>query len=60
MDYEERRRHLRADTGLGARLHAAGAVVRGKSVDLSRGGVRIRRLDEDHPCPCLLYTSRCV
>ena len=53
MDYEERRRHLRADTGLGARLHAAGAVVRGKSVDLSRGGVRIRRLDEDRPCPAV-------
>lgn len=53
MDNEERRRHLRADTELGARLHAAGTIVRGKSVDLSRGGVRIRRLDEAGPCPAV-------
>ncbi len=53
MDHEERSRHLRADTELGARLHAAGTVVRGKSVDLSRGGVRIRRLDDDVPCPAV-------
>jgi CheY-like chemotaxis protein len=52
MDHE-RRHHLRADTELGARLHAAGTVVRGKSVDLSRGGVRIRRLDEHVPCPAV-------
>lgn len=53
MDNAERRRHLRADTELGARLHAAGTIVRGKSVDLSRGGVRIRRLDEAGPCPAV-------
>lgn len=53
MDHGERRRYLRADTELGARIHAAGAVVRGKSVDLSRGGVRIRRLDDQGPCPAV-------
>lgn len=53
MDQRERRRHLRADTELGARLHAAGTVLRGKSVDLSRGGVRIRRVDDAGPCPAV-------
>ncbi len=53
MDHENRRRHHRADTAFGARLHAAGRVLRGKSVDLSRGGVRIRQLDETAPCPAV-------
>ena len=49
----ERRRHMRADTDLGARLHAAGTTLKCRSVDLSRGGVRVRRLDEDAPSPAV-------
>ncbi|MEZ4398701.1 MAG: PilZ domain-containing protein [Kofleriaceae bacterium] len=53
MDQAERRRHHRADTELGARIHAAGLTVRGRSVDLSCGGVRIRRDDDQGPCPAV-------
>jgi PilZ domain len=56
--HSDRRRHKRASTELGARIHPASAgraqdVVRGRSVDLSRGGVRIRLSDDDAPCPAV-------
>lgn len=50
---DERRRHMRADTELGARIHAVGATVRGRSIDLSLGGVKVRRVDDAVPCPAV-------
>jgi|GEM_PF-3542129 len=49
----ERRRHYRAAVDAGALIHAAAVVVRGRVVDLSLGGVRIRRLDDATPCPAV-------
>lgn len=53
MGHAERRRHHRAETELGVRIHAAGNTLRGRSIDLSRGGVRIRRVDDDAACPAV-------
>ena len=53
MEVPNRRRHPRADTEIGARIHAAGLVLRGRSVDLSRGGVRMRRDEDDAPSPAV-------
>lgn len=53
MGYAERRRHHRAETELGVRIHASGSTLRGRSIDLSRGGVRIRRADDDAACPAV-------
>ena len=47
----ERRRHFRAEIEAGAVIHAARTALRGKIVDLSLGGVRVRRTDEAAPCP---------
>ncbi len=47
----ERRRHYRAGIEAGAVIHAAQMALRGRIVDLSLGGVRIRRVDENAPCP---------
>jgi hypothetical protein len=47
----DRRRHFRADFDAGAVIHAARMALRGKIVDLSLGGVRIRRTDDSAPCP---------
>lgn len=49
----ERRRHYRAGFEAGALVHAASIVIRGRTVDLSLGGVRIRRIDESTPCPAV-------
>lgn len=49
----ERRRHPRVATDIGARVHAGRATLRGRCVDLSRGGVRMRRDDDDGPCPAV-------
>lgn len=53
MKHVERRRHPRADTDIGVRIHAASVVVRGRCVDLSRGGVRVRPDDESVPRPAV-------
>lgn len=53
MGHAERRRHRRAETELGIRVHASGHTMRGRSVDLSRGGVRIRRVDDEAACPAV-------
>lgn len=50
-EWVERRRHFRADLDTGAVIHAALVALRGRCVDLSLGGVRIRRVDENAPCP---------
>ncbi len=50
-DQAERRRHYRAGLEAGAVIHAAKLALRGRIVDLSLGGVRIRRLDDTAPCP---------
>jgi CheY-like chemotaxis protein len=47
----ERRRHYRAGMEAGAVIHAAQMALRGRIVDLSLGGVRVRRVDENAPCP---------
>jgi len=47
----ERRRHYRAGIEAGAVIHAAQMALRGRIVDLSLGGVRVRRVDENAPCP---------
>ncbi len=47
----DRRRHFRADFDAGAVIHAAQIALRGKIVDLSLGGVRVRRTDDAAPCP---------
>lgn len=49
----ERRRHYRAGLEASALVHAASIVLRGRTVDLSLGGVRIRRIDESTPCPAV-------
>jgi CheY-like chemotaxis protein len=49
----ERRRHYRASLDASALIHAAAIVMRGRIVDLSLGGVRIRRIDETTPCPAV-------
>src|SRR5262245_57673542 len=49
----ERRRHYRAAIDASALIHAASIVMRGRIVDLSLGGVRIRRADESAPCPAV-------
>ena len=49
----ERRRHYRAAVDAPALIHAATIVMRGRIVDLSLGGVRIRRIDESTPCPAV-------
>lgn len=49
----ERRRHYRAGLDASALIHAAAIVLRGRIVDLSLGGVRIRRADETTPCPAV-------
>ena len=43
---EERRRHFRAEIEAGAVIHAARVALRGRIVDLSLGGVRVRRTDD--------------
>jgi len=50
-DRGERRRHYRAGLETGAVIHAAKIALRGRIVDLSLGGVRVRRVDENAPCP---------
>jgi CheY-like chemotaxis protein len=47
----ERRRHFRAGMEAGAVVHASTLALRGRIVDLSLGGVRVRRIDENAPCP---------
>lgn len=49
----ERRRHYRASVEAGVLIHAAKVVMRGRVVDLSLGGVRIRRADDSAPCPAV-------
>lgn len=49
----DRRRHFRAKLDAGAIIHAAQVALRGTIIDLSLGGVRIRRADELAPCPAL-------
>lgn len=49
----ERRRHYRAAVDASALIHAAAVVLRGRIIDLSLGGVRIRRTDESVPCPAI-------
>lgn len=47
----ERRRHYRAQVAASAVVHASRIALRGRVVDLSLGGVRVRRSDDDVPCP---------
>lgn len=47
----ERRRHYRAQVASNAVVHAARIALRGRVVDLCLGGVRVRRSDDDVPCP---------
>lgn len=47
----ERRRHFRAEVAASAVVHASPIALRGQVVDLSLGGVRVRRADDDVPCP---------
>ena len=47
----ERRRHFRAQVAASAVVHASRIALRGRIVDLSLGGVRVRRSDDDVPCP---------
>lgn len=47
----ERRRHYRAQVATAAVVHAARIALRGRVVDLCLGGVRVRRSDDDVPCP---------
>jgi hypothetical protein len=47
----ERRRHYRAGIEAGAVIHAQQIALRGRIVDLSLGGVRVRRIDENAPSP---------
>lgn len=49
----ERRRHYRAAVDASALIHAASIIMRGRIVDLSLGGVRIRRVDDTAPCPAV-------
>lgn len=53
MTMIDRRRHLRVATDVGVRVHAARATMRGHCVDLSRGGLRLRRDDDTAPCPAV-------
>ena len=50
-DRNERRRHFRAGMEAGAVIHASTLALRGRIVDLSLGGVRVRRVDDNAPCP---------
>ena len=47
----DRRRHFRAQVAASAVVHASRIALRGRVVDLSLGGVRVRRADDDVPCP---------
>lgn len=47
----ERRRHFRAGLEAGAVIHASRVAIKGRIVDLSLGGVRVRRTDDQAPCP---------
>lgn len=47
----ERRRHFRAGIEAGAIIHVAELSLRGRIVDLSLGGVKIRRVDDSAPTP---------
>ncbi|HVV84625.1 MAG TPA: PilZ domain-containing protein [Kofleriaceae bacterium] len=47
----ERRRHFRAQVAASAVVHASRLALRGRVVDLSLGGVRVRRADDEVPCP---------
>src|SRR5688572_26536736 len=47
----ERRRHYRAGIEAGAVIHASKVALRGRIVDLSLGGVRVRRVDDNAPTP---------
>jgi len=47
----ERRRHFRAQVAASAVVHASRVALRGRVIDLSLGGVRVRRSDDDVPCP---------
>ncbi len=47
----ERRRHFRAQVAASCVVHASRIALRGRVVDLSLGGVRVRRSDDDVPCP---------
>jgi hypothetical protein len=47
----ERRRHFRAGLESGAVIHASKIAIKGRIVDLSLGGVRVRRTDDQAPCP---------
>jgi CheY-like chemotaxis protein len=47
----ERRRYYRAGLETGAVVHAAKLALKGRIIDLSLGGVRIRRADDTAPCP---------
>lgn len=47
----ERRRHFRAGLEAGAVIHAAKMALKGRIIDLSLGGVRVRRSDDAVPCP---------
>jgi len=47
----ERRRHFRADVDLAAVIHARTIEFRGRVVNLSLGGVRVRREPDSAPCP---------
>lgn len=50
-DRQERRRHYRAGMESGAVIHASRVAIKGRIVDLSLGGVRVRRTDDQAPCP---------
>lgn len=47
----DRRRHFRAQVAASAVVHASRIALRGRVVDLSLGGVRVRRADDAVPCP---------
>ncbi len=49
----ERRRHYRADLEAGAMVHVANVALKSRIVDLSLGGVRLRRVEDGVPCPAI-------
>jgi hypothetical protein len=54
----ERRKHFRAGLEAGAVIHAGTVALRARIVDLSLGGVRLRRVDDSVPCPAVGTVAR--
>lgn len=50
-DRPERRKHYRAGMEASAVIHASRVALKGRIIDLSLGGVRVRRSDDQAPCP---------